>query len=63
MLNAGSEVTRTMIFEHIWEEDFDGFSNIVDVYIKRLREKVDKGRKSPLISTIKGVGYILKADE
>jgi len=63
MLNEGGEITRTMLLEHIWREDFEGFSNIVDVYIKRLREKIDKGSKLPLIHTVKGVGYILKAEK
>ena len=60
MLNEGEEVTRTMISEHVWDKDFDTFSNIIDVYVRRLREKVDHGFSKPLIHTIKGIGYVMK---
>ena len=60
MLNAEQVVTRTMISEHVWNEDFDSFTNITDVYINYLRNKIDKGSDKQLIHTIRGVGYILK---
>jgi len=60
MLNAGQVVTRTMISEHIWEEDFDSFSNVVNVYINYLRRKIDDGFDKKLIHSIRGTGYILK---
>lgn len=60
MLNAGQIVTRTMISEHVWNEDFDSFTNVIDVYVNYLRSKIDKGFKKQLIHTTRGVGYILK---
>jgi len=60
MLNANHIVTRTMISECVWNEDFDTFTNVIDVYINYLRNKVDKGFKKQLIHTIRGRGYILK---
>lgn len=63
MLHANEVVTRTMIAEHVWHEDFDRFSNIINVYINYLRNKIDKGFDSPLIHSVRGVGYILKEEE
>ncbi len=60
MLHANQVVTRTMISEHVWSEDFDSFTNVVDVYISHLRDKIDKGFKKPLIHSIRGSGYALK---
>ncbi|MCG2711813.1 MAG: response regulator transcription factor [Candidatus Omnitrophica bacterium] len=60
MLNADQVVTRTMISEHVWNEDFDSFSNIIDVFINNLRAKLEPDRKKELIKTIRGVGYVLK---
>jgi len=60
MLNVNGVVTRTMLSEHVWNEDFDSFTNVVDVYINHLRNKIDKGSKKPLIQSIRGTGYILK---
>ena len=60
LLNANQIVTRTMISEHVWNEDFDSFTNITDVYINYLRNKIDKGSDKQLIHTIRGVGYIVK---
>jgi heavy metal response regulator len=60
MRNAGKVVTRTMISEHVWDIDFDTFTNVIDVYINYLRNKVDAGHKKKLIHTIRGRGYILK---
>ena len=61
MLNAGQVVTRTMISEHVWNEDFDSFSNIIDVFINNLRSKLDPDRKKSLIQTVRGVGYVLNS--
>ena len=58
--NRGRVVTRTMIAEAVWGYDFEGFSNVVDVYISHLRRKVDRGFSRRLIHTVRGVGYILE---
>lgn len=60
MLNASQVITRTMISEHVWNEDFDSFTNVIDVYVNYLRNNIDRGFKKQLINTIRGVGYILK---
>lgn len=60
MRNAGSVVTRTMISEHVWDINFDTFTNVIDVYINYLRNKIDTGHKNKLIHTIRGRGYVLK---
>lgn len=57
--NKGEVVTRTMITEHVWDYNFDGMSNVVDVFVAALRKKVDKGFKKKLIKTVHGVGYIV----
>jgi len=59
-VNRGKLVTRTMISEHVWNEDFDSFTNVIDVYVNYLRKKIDSGFKKPLIHTERGAGYILK---
>lgn len=59
MLHAEQIVTRTMISEHVWNEDFDSFTNVIDVYVRYLRNKIDKGFKKSLLHTIRGTGYIL----
>ena len=59
--NAGRVVTRTMILDHVWQMRFDPATNVVDVHIHRLREKVDRDTEPKLIQTIRGVGYVLKA--
>lgn len=59
MRNAGRRLTRAMIIEHVWNLNFDSTTNIVDVYINYLRRKVDDGSTSPLIHTVRGVGYQL----
>jgi DNA-binding response OmpR family regulator len=53
-------VTRTMIEEHAWDYDFDSLSNLVDVYIRRLRRKIDNEGEDSLIQTVRGAGYRLK---
>ena len=60
MRNAGTVVTRTMISEHVWDIDFDSFTNVIDVYINYLRNKIDTGYKKKLIHTIRGRGYVLR---
>jgi len=60
MRHAGQVVSRTMIQEHVWNFDFDGLTNVVDVHINRLRNKVDRGFDRPLIHTLRGVGYVLR---
>jgi heavy metal response regulator len=62
MRNAGHVVSRTMIQEHVWNYEFDGLTNVVDVHINRLRNKVDRGFDRPLIHTLRGVGYVLRED-
>ena len=59
--NAGRVLTRTMILDHVWHTRFDPQTNVVDVYIHRLRDKVDQGSSRQLIHTIRGVGYVLEA--
>ncbi len=59
--NRGRVVTRSMILDHVWSTRFDPGTNVVDVYIHRLREKVDRDAARPLIHTIRGIGYVLKA--
>jgi DNA-binding response OmpR family regulator len=54
-------ITRTMIEEHAWDYDFDSLSNLVDVYIRRLRRKIDAESEDSLIQTVRGAGYRLKA--
>ncbi len=61
MRHPNAVVTRTMIEEHAWDYDFDSLSNLVDVYIRRLRRKIDNEREDSLIQTVRGAGYRLKA--
>jgi two-component system copper resistance phosphate regulon response regulator CusR len=56
---AGQLVSRSEIAEHVWDENFDPFSNLIEVYIQRLRRKVDDGREPKLIRTLRGEGYML----
>jgi two-component system OmpR family response regulator/two-component system copper resistance phosphate regulon response regulator CusR len=58
---AGQVVTRKMLSEHIWEEDWNGVTNIIDVHINRLRSKIDRDFDEPLIHTVRGRGYVLRA--
>jgi heavy metal response regulator len=60
MRNADSVVTRAMIAEHVWDINFETFTNVIDVYISYLRNKIDKGQKTKLIHTVRGRGYVLK---
>jgi DNA-binding response OmpR family regulator len=61
MLNQDRVVNREQIAQHVWDENFDPFSNVIDVYVRRLRAKVDAGFGRPLIHTRRGEGYILTA--
>ena len=63
MRNAGRVLTRAMILEHVWEYDFEGNDNVLEVYISHLRSKIDKGHSPPLIHTARGTGYRLGADD
>ena len=60
MRNAGRVVTKTMILSHVWDYSFDPQTNVVDVLVFRLREKVDRGFPTRLIHTVRGSGYVLK---
>jgi len=60
--NPNKILTRTMIAEHVWDYNFDSFTNIIDVYVNYLRKKVDKDYDKKLIHTVRGVGYVLKED-
>jgi two-component system copper resistance phosphate regulon response regulator CusR len=61
--HAGRVLSRTMIIEHVWDESFEGLTNIVDVYVRHLREKVDEPFPNKLIRTVRGAGYLLGEGE
>ncbi len=61
--NKGMVVTRGMILDHVWGMDYDGGSNLVEVYINYLRRKVDRGFEPKLIHTVRGSGYVLREEE
>jgi DNA-binding response OmpR family regulator len=58
-VHAGKVMSRTMIIEHVWDESFQGLTNIVDVYVRHLRSKVDDDHLKKLIRTVRGVGYFV----
>jgi heavy metal response regulator len=60
--NPGRVLTRTMIAEHVWDYSFDSSTNVIDVYVNYLRKKIDAGRETKLLHTVRGVGYVLKAE-
>jgi len=60
--NAGQVLSRSMIVDHVWDQSFDSFTNVVDVYIRYLRNKIDQGFEPKLIHTVRGVGYVLNAE-
>lgn len=60
--HAGKVVTRTMLLEGVWDYHFDPQTNVIDVHISRLRQKIDKGFDKPLLHTIRGAGYVIRAD-
>ncbi len=61
MQNPERVLSRNMIIEHVWDQSFDGITNIVDVYVRHLRSKVDDGHESKLIRTVRGAGYMIRA--
>ena len=60
MRNPGKVLTRTMIAEHVWDYNFDTFTNVIDVYVNHLRKKIDKNFSKKLVHTLRGVGYVMK---
>lgn len=60
MRNPGRPLSRTMIVEHVWDMDYDGLTNIVDVYIRHLRSKIDDKWPTKMIQTVRGIGYMLE---
>jgi DNA-binding response OmpR family regulator len=62
MRNVGRTVTRTMVVEHVWNLWFDGLTSVVDVYISYLRAKIDRDFSTPLIHTVRGVGFMLSEE-
>ena len=63
MRNAGHVVTRTMLLENVWDYHFDPQTNVIDVHISRLRQKIDKNFAYPLLHTVRGAGYCLRSEE
>ena len=61
MQNPERVLSRNMIIEHVWDQSFDGITNIVDVYVRHLRAKVDDGQMIKLIRTVRGAGYMIRA--
>lgn len=59
MRHAGQVVTRAMLLEHVWGYHFDPQTNVIDVHVSRLRQKIDKGYATPLLETVRGAGYCL----
>ena len=62
MRHADQVVTRTMLLENVWEHHFDPQTNVIDVHISRLRQKIDNGSEPPLLRTVRGIGYRLGGD-
>jgi two-component system, OmpR family, response regulator len=56
-------VTRTMLLEHVWDYHFDPQTNVIDVHVSRLRQKIDRNFERPLIHTVRGAGYCLRASD
>ena len=63
MRHAGQILTRTMLLEAVWDYQFDPQTNVIDVHISRLRQKIDRGFSQPLIHTVRGAGYVLRAPQ
>ena len=59
--HAGHIVTRTMLLENVWDYHFDPQTNVIDVHVSRLRAKIDKGFDEPLLQTVRGAGYMIRA--
>ncbi len=62
MINAGRVLSRTMIVENVWDQSFEGLTNIVDVYVLQLRRKIDDDNDKKLIRTVRGVGYSIREE-
>jgi two-component system OmpR family response regulator len=62
MRYAGQVVTRKMLCEHLWDFDWEGTTNVIEVHVNRLRSKLDKGQKDSTIQTVRGRGYAIRAD-
>lgn len=60
--NLGQTVTRRMLCEHLWDADWEGVTNVIEVHINRLRSKIDRGFRRPLIHTVRGIGYAIRAE-
>jgi two-component system OmpR family response regulator len=63
MRHADQVVTRTMLLENVWEHHFDPQTNVIDVHVSKLRQKIDDGFGCPLVHTVRGVGYRLGTDD
>lgn len=61
MRHAGQVVTRKMLNEHLWGENWEGMTNVIEVHINHLRRKIDRGHDEPLIHTVRGRGYVLRS--
>jgi two-component system copper resistance phosphate regulon response regulator CusR len=61
MQNEERVLSRNMIIEHVWDQSFDGVTNIVDVYVRHLRSKVDDGHTAKMIRTVRGTGYMIRS--
>ncbi len=62
MRHAGQVVTRTMLLENVWDYHFDPQTNVIDVHVSRLRQKIDKGFDKPMLQTVRGAGYRLNVE-
>jgi DNA-binding response OmpR family regulator len=62
MASAPKPVSKTAIVEHVWDQHFDSETNVVNVYIKHLRRKIDRPGLKPLLHTVRGVGFAVKED-
>ena len=63
IMNKNIVLSRDNLERHVWSYDYEGSSNMVDVYIRYLRKKIDEGFEPKLIHTVRGAGYVLKVDE
>jgi two-component system copper resistance phosphate regulon response regulator CusR len=62
MQNPDRVLSRNMIIEHVWDQSFDGITNIVDVYVRHLRSKIDEDSDHKMIRTVRGTGYMIRAE-
>jgi two-component system copper resistance phosphate regulon response regulator CusR len=63
MQNPDRVLSRNMIIEHVWDQSFDGITNIVDVYVRHLRSKIDEGAEPRMIRTVRGTGYKIRSEQ